>query len=110
MNEKEKMLVKFRQELALKQQEADSLRRLFQDMTAISTAQEISSLQNDEVKSVSSFSDKYSNSSLPRIISACRENELKNDTKINIGAANKVRLSVSMSNTVRVFLGTTYIM
>ncbi|XP_065222157.1 uncharacterized protein LOC135846792 isoform X2 [Planococcus citri] len=79
-DEKEKMLVKFRQELAMKQQEIDSLKRLSQDMTAISTAQEISLLQNDnKPKSGPILPNKYCGT-LPKIIGASEKHEHnKND-------------------------------
>lgn len=76
-DEKEKMLVKFRQELAMKQQEIDSLKRLSQDMSAISTAQEISLLQNDKTKFNAVLSNKYS-SSLPKIIPSCEKHDHRN--------------------------------
>lgn len=85
-DEKERMLVKFRQELAFKQQEIDSLKRLSQDITAISTAQEMSLSQNEKLKSVPLLGDRYSNM-LPRIISTTEQNDVSINT-------NKVRLSV----------------
>ena len=85
------MLVKFRQELAFKQQELDSLKRLSQDITAISTAQEISLLQNNKINPPHPYNDRYYSNTLPKINSAMEQKELKNGAMNN---SNRVRLSV----------------
>lgn len=83
------MEVKLRQELATKQQEIDSLKRFSQDMTAISTAQEISLLQTEKHKSAPMITNRYSNI-LPKIILAGNQNVQKSDNRIN----NKLKFAV----------------
>lgn len=45
-------MIQFGKELARKQQEIDSLKRLSQDMTAVSTAQEIGLLQRQQTDNI----------------------------------------------------------
>lgn len=78
-DEKEKMLVRFRQELATKQQEIDSLKRLSQDMTAISTAQEISLLQNDNKPKPNPIQPNKHCGTLPKIVGASEKRDHKSD-------------------------------
>ena len=86
------MLVKFRQELAMKQQEIDSLKRLSQDMTAISTAQEINLLQNDKPKPNLILPSKYCGT-LPKIVGTSEKHEYKNDS-VRLQNNNKYKCMV----------------
>lgn len=84
------MQVKFRQELASKQQKIDSLKQLSQDMTAISTAQEISLLQTEKLKSTPSvLTDRQSNT-LPKIMPAGDHNGRRSDGR----SCNKLKFWV----------------